>query len=59
MTELTTEQEASIRKAAIAVVTGRIAELECCDDAEERLEFLQRLLVRLEKGREEGAIDNE
>jgi hypothetical protein len=57
MTELTIEQEDSIRKAAIAVVTGRIAELQCCGDADapERLAVLQRLLTQLEKGSNGGA----
>jgi hypothetical protein len=53
MTELTIEQEAWIRKAAIAVVVKRIAELQCCGDADapERLEVMQLLLAQLEKGR--------
>jgi hypothetical protein len=52
MTELTIEQEESIRKAAITAVTERIAELQCYGDAAtDRLEMLQRLLVQLEKGR--------
>jgi hypothetical protein len=51
MTELTTKQEQSVRAAAITTVTERIAELQCCGDAEpERLEFLQRFLAYLEKG---------
>jgi hypothetical protein len=56
MTELTTEQEDSIRKAAIIAVSERIAELQCCGHAEpERLEVLQRLLAQLEKGSNGGA----
>jgi hypothetical protein len=52
MTELTIEHEEWIRKAAITVVTERIAELQCCGhaDAPERLEALQRLLAQLERG---------
>jgi hypothetical protein len=50
MTELTIEQEESIRKAAIIAVTERIAELQCCGHAEpDRLEVLQRLLAQLVK----------
>ena len=46
MTELTIEQEESIRKAAIIAVTERIAELQCCGHAApDRLEVLQRLLA--------------
>jgi hypothetical protein len=57
MTELTIEQEESIRKAAIIAVTERIAELQCCghaapDRIEERLEVLQRLLAQLETGKD-------
>jgi hypothetical protein len=52
VTELTIEQEESIRKAAITAVTERIAELQCCGHVEpERLEVLQRLLAQVEKGR--------
>jgi hypothetical protein len=53
MTELTIEREEWIRKAAIAVVTERIAELQSCGDADapERLDVLRRLLIQLEKGR--------
>jgi hypothetical protein len=52
MTELTE----SIRAAAVTAVTERIAELQCCGHAApDRLEVLQRLLVRLEKGSNGGA----
>jgi hypothetical protein len=56
MTELTIEQEESIRKAAIIAVTERIAELQCCGHAApDRLEVLQRLLAQLENGSNGGA----
>ena len=56
MTELTIEQEESIRKAAITEVTGIIAELQCCGHAApdvslNHLEAFQQLLARLERGR--------
>jgi hypothetical protein len=52
MTEPTPEPEAWIRTAAITAVTKTIADLQHCGDADapERLEFLQRLLTRLEEG---------
>jgi hypothetical protein len=55
MTELTIEhEEESIRKAAISVVTGIIAELECCGRAApdlslDHLEWFQRLLAKIER----------
>ena len=57
MTELTIEQEEWIRKTTITVVTERIAELQCSGhaDAPDRIEWLQRLLAKLEKGSNGGA----
>jgi hypothetical protein len=54
MTELTIEHEESIRKAAITVVTGIIAELQFCGHAApdlslNHLEAFQRLLAQLER----------
>jgi hypothetical protein len=55
MTELTIEQEESIRKTAIAAVTGIIAELQrygraAPDLSLKHLEVFQRLLAQLERG---------
>ena len=55
MTELTIEHEESIRKAAITVATGIIAELRSCGHAAPDLSLghlaaFQRLLAQLERG---------
>jgi hypothetical protein len=54
MTELTIEQEESIRKAAITAVTGIIVELQRCVMPRRislnHLEAFQQLLAQLERG---------
>jgi hypothetical protein len=62
MTEVTIEHEESIRKTAITVVTGIIAELQCCGHAApdlslNHLEAFQQLLAQLERGPRTNVAD--